>query len=809
MTATGLSAVAANDSKIDEISNLSLTSAQTASEITTLLGKSVAAASTGKAMAVADATSMDVSKLNALGNSYAKLAANGITGDVALSGGSSGVTDANITNLFAKISLTANVRFDGTGSGASTLSIVSTNIAKVDSALSIAFTNSQTVTELANLLGKSDVASDTADATGMDSNVGGQLATIADNSTKLVNGGLTGAVSINANLTATQIANLLSKLFTGSSFVGGTSVTINASGMSSAQLSAIASAVGSISDPTTANSIYDITNLALNASQTSSEIATLLNVTNANQATVNATGMSQAQLGAVGNDPNAVNQITGTITITADLTAAQIAAIMGNAAPSAVVNVDSNGMSSDQQAAVLSTAVMVVSTDSVVATGNTFTVDVDVSGLSADAVGMQARVMYDASKLQYVASSSVGGTDMPTQVFATAGSGYVTFATGVDFTGSGAGIRSGNVAKLTFRAIVPFCDATNLVWLATSGFNNRITTGDATPALIPFTATNFSNVTSLNNLQLAGVPSNTSLPADAGTVAGAAVANPGVTASNNCTSVPVTFSITYPNASTGTTWPARFPVGVSTITWSTIDDGGNTASATRTVTVFNYQLATIDVNLVGGINPNLSFTQTVRVHLSSGASVNTVVSFTGNNGALVDAQIPVRDDYTCITVKDATHTLSAAQTLSVSGTKYVASGSFELIGGDANDDNMVDILDFGTFVADRGAGKNANSRSNYDRNVVVNNGDFSYISINFLLTGADCAGGNFNGQGPLTQVSVKDLRRAGLGHLAVADINNDGWVDQTDIGLAIQGVYRPDVANPLDPADEVELNTAW
>jgi hypothetical protein len=91
MTATGLSAVAANDSKIYEISNLSLTSAQTASEITTLLGKSVAAASTGKAMAVADATSMDVSKLNALGNSYAKLAANGITGDVALSGGSSGV----------------------------------------------------------------------------------------------------------------------------------------------------------------------------------------------------------------------------------------------------------------------------------------------------------------------------------------------------------------------------------------------------------------------------------------------------------------------------------------------------------------------------------------------------------------------------------------------------------------------------------------------------------------------------------------------------------------------------------------------
>jgi hypothetical protein len=36
-------------------------------------------------------------------------------------------------------------------------------------------------------------------------------------------------------------------------------------------------------------------------------------------------------------------------------------------------------------------------------------------------------------------------------------------------------------------------------------------------------------------------------------------------------------------------------------------------------------------------------------------------------------------------------------------------------------------------------------------------------------------------------VSVRELRRRGLGHLAAADINNDGWVDLTDIELYMAG----------------------
>jgi len=314
-------------------------------------------------------------------------------------------------------------------------------------------------------------------------------------------------------------------------------------------------------------------------------------------------------------------------------------------------------------------------------------------------------------------------------------------------------------------------------------------------------------VSSLDNLQLAGVPaSDTTVPADAGTTAGAAVAAPTVTASNNCEpSVPVVLSIAYPGGATGSTWPARFPVGVSIATWTATDSGGNIATATRVYTVENYQLATIDVNLVGSVNASIVFNQDIRLRLSSGAVVVATVPFTGNNGAVIDAQIPVRDDYTCVTAKDAGHTLAVAQSLTVSGTKYVASGAFALRAGDSNDDNQVDILDFGVFVSDRGAGKTPASRSNFNRDANVNNGDFGFIGLNFLQVGDSCAGGFFEGGEPLARISVKELRRRGLGELEQADINMDGWLDETDVALAMQGHYRRDYQNNLDPADEIEL----
>ena len=40
---------------------------------------------------------------------------------------------------------------------------------------------------------------------------------------------------------------------------------------------------------------------------------------------------------------------------------------------------------------------------------------------------------------------------------------------------------------------------------------------------------------------------------------------------------------------------------------------------------------------------------------------------------------------------------------------------------------------------------------------------------------------------PRERVSVKQLRREGLGRLESADINRDGWVDAVDVQLFMQG----------------------
>jgi len=137
-----------------------------------------------------------------------------------------------------------------------------------------------------------------------------------------------------------------------------------------------------------------------------------------------------------------------------------------------------------------------------------------------------------------------------------------------------------------------------------------------------------------------------------------------------------------------------------------------------------------------------------------------------------------------MSAKDPVHSVTDAATPSIVNRKYAV--SFNLVQGDANDDDVVDILDFGAFVSARGGNKARNAASNYNADTVINNGDFSFISLNFFSAGESCSSG-YEAPRARTRVSVKDLRRAGLGELAVADFNRDGWVDTTDIQLYVQG----------------------
>ena len=814
MSATSIAIVHANIARVNAIYNLTLSNEQSTEQISGLLSKSVTVELPGRSMARVIATAMASDKLSALSASIARLGDNAISGSVLLRSGQLELNDATIANLFTKIAISADVRVDASAMGATTLTIVSANDALVDSIFGLALDNAQTTSELAILLGKSDDASAGADASGMGSTAGGKLAILANNFTKLRAGGLIGAIAINANLTATQITSLLSRAGFATASRSGATVAVDALNMSVGQLASVAAAVTSVGSPADQAVAFDISNLSLTSAQDASTIATLLNATIADQATVLATNMSTAQLIVIANGAAAVHRINGTFTITAAMTSVQIAAVMANASSTATVTVDSHGMSPAQQQALFSTALLIVEAHLSAAQGDIFVVELNMSGLSIPAVGVQACVLYDATKMQFVGdASNLGGIDFPTPIALDAsvqsGRGVIGLSTGADLGGSDAGVTVGNAAHLLFRAIEGFCDATDLVELAPSGFPCRISSSGGHLA-VPFTGLNFTSITSLDPATFVGVPTDhIAVATDAGSLLGAALAEPIVTASNNCEPVlAITRSITLPNSATVVDWPSRFPIGTSTVSWSTTDAIGTLVTLTRTYTVANYQIASIDVNLLGGVHANISFDNEVRLRLSSGDVVSAIVHFTGNNGAVVDAHLPVRTDYTCISVKDAAHTLAQAQPLSISGSKWVTPAPFGLIAGDSNDDNLVDIFDFASFVTDRGLNKTVYSRSNYDHNGVVNNGDFGFISLNFLKVGENCGGGNFRGGAPRLRVSVKELRRMGSGNLELADINMDGWIDQADITLAMQGHFRRDDPNANHAIDRAEP-TRW
>ncbi|NBX32045.1 MAG: hypothetical protein EBR07_04860 [Planctomycetes bacterium] len=240
---------------------------------------------------------------------------------------------------------------------------------------------------------------------------------------------------------------------------------------------------------------------------------------------------------------------------------------------------------------------------------------------------------------------------------------------------------------------------------------------------------------------------------------------------------PVTLAITYPGSSTPVTaWPASdiFPIGVTTVVFESEDLLGNTSTESRTITVLDQQLVDITFTLEGAVGGNS--TRDIRVTIGSTPTI-LHVSFTGKVGVATGVVLPTAATQDCITVKDVDHSIARSGTPIASGVRYTLAVS--LMQGDSNDDNVIDIVDFAYFVASRGAPVLTNHPSNFNADVAVNNADLSFISVNFFQIGESCSG--FTTGHPLARISVKELRRADLDVLTIADLNGDGWIDSADV----------------------------
>jgi hypothetical protein len=183
-------------------------------------------------------------------------------------------------------------------------------------------------------------------------------------------------------------------------------------------------------------------------------------------------------------------------------------------------------------------------------------------------------------------------------------------------------------------------------------------------------------------------------------------------------------------------------------------------------------------------------------------------------------KIPGSGQYSCITAQDQLHTLRSCYTFAAAdcaGGQLNARFSGDprlggnwLIGGNLDgwkkDDpnsnpslDTIDILDFGTFVAeylsnygsiDTPCGT-AGPNADINGDGIADLDDYAFISSNFLVNSKQCCcGPQAASVNVVTEISVAQLRAEGLGELAVGDLNGDGLLNLADMASFDQGV-RP------------------
>ncbi|MHC5110211.1 MAG: HYR domain-containing protein [Planctomycetota bacterium] len=297
-------------------------------------------------------------------------------------------------------------------------------------------------------------------------------------------------------------------------------------------------------------------------------------------------------------------------------------------------------------------------------------------------------------------------------------------------------------------------------------------------------------------------PANINVEADAGTC-NTFVSYTEPTPSDVCDASP-SMSCDFPN-------PSVFGSGTTTVTCMTMDTCGNSDDCSFDVTVdpVNRVQAIIQLADVfsGIVDRCISFELWLATCPGTPVFVDEVVTLS-NGGGLADFTVPC-GNYMCMTVRDSLHTLrrtedDLASTISSDTYQpdFTAGNGAALVSMNLNDDMFIDVLDFGVFnaqwlqqlTADTDC-STAFPHSNFNADATVDNLEFTILTANFFdESDANCCGMPNNTasteDGPITSISVKELRRSGRGELAAGDLNADGWLDLADIEAFAAGA-RP------------------
>ncbi len=251
------------------------------------------------------------------------------------------------------------------------------------------------------------------------------------------------------------------------------------------------------------------------------------------------------------------------------------------------------------------------------------------------------------------------------------------------------------------------------------------------------------------------------------------------------------------------------PCGPAEIRVEAADDSGNlgltsgallvnTAQVAIEVSLSHVQLPTgvvvtrwvqITLGSTGGSNPPIVVDALVAFSDPDGTGVGNTLPA---SGVAIITQLPcgVGTAIDAVSAKDPLHTLRSAGALTYLGNNQYM-GSVALAGGDANNDNVIDVLDFGVFASQYGMNVGANTaisqpppHADFSANGLVDTADYTFISTQFLMVG-DPPPGNWllAPPTPKKRASVKEMLVAGAFRAAEFDLNGDGWVDYWEIEM--------------------------
>jgi len=477
------------------------------------------------------------------------------------------------------------------------------------------------------------------------------------------------------------------------------------------------------------------------------------------------------------------------------------------------------------------TQLELVPVDDCLAAGETqLVVEIDMSGLQTLGVGGQFFLEYDETLLDFV-SADPGDAPFTREIYEDVdeGSGTIDYAVGVPDGGVGTAVPT-TMARITFDVLGEFCSVPDLVSFRPGvAPPSRIT--DAFGTDLGAGLIDMGPVTADVTPPTVTPPSPITQNADAGGC-DAAVTVPSLIATDNCGVDSIV------NDFTGTDdASAVYPQGTTTVSWTVTDVCGNQTVVTQDITIEPENGFTVDVELAA-TDPG-PFDRCITFEFTpAGGGSNVVVeeTLTFTNGiASATIEIPC-GDYSCVTARDTRHTLRKTDNDNFADTGVLYAAEFlngpgdddSLIGGNLNDDSFIDILDFGVFIAASGTSPGADSpcgtpapHADINGDGVVDTADFTFIQINFLDAHEFDCGGSLLQSGdhglaaidpsrpaePVTSVSVDTLSDLGLAHLAAADLNADGTIDQSDIGAFFAGA-RPDHLADLNGdgvVDELDL----